>query len=103
MAAVRRAARLGEGWIPWELAREDFRAKVARLRTLRAEAGRSDPIDLIVPLVIAADAESARLQDAVAEWGDAGATGFHLGIRAASLPAFIERLEWVGDVLDQAG
>jgi probable F420-dependent oxidoreductase len=99
-AAVRRAARLGEGWIPWELELPEFRNKVARLRAWRAEAGRTDAPALVAPLAVAAGAGAAALRDQVGAWRDAGATGFHVGIRASSLEQWCERLDWfAGEVV----
>jgi probable F420-dependent oxidoreductase len=99
-AAVRRAARFGDGWIPWELTHEEFSRRVERLRDLRAEAGRHDPVELVVPLGIAAETSAEAVVARVSRWCEAGATAFHVGVRAASIEHLLERLAWLGsDVL----
>jgi len=50
-AALRRAARLGDGWVGAGQTVDDALTTVAQLNQLRAEAGRaSEPFDMIVPL-----------------------------------------------------
>lgn len=98
-AAVRRAARLGDGWVPWELELDDFRAKATRLAVWRLDAGRMDPPAVVAPLPVPADAGVAGLRDRLAAWHDAGATGFHAGVGATSLDEFLDRLAWLGDAL----
>src|SRR5262249_32955452 len=49
-AALRRAARLGEGWVPWQLGPEEFAGLAERARRLREESGRSGPFELVAPL-----------------------------------------------------
>jgi alkanesulfonate monooxygenase SsuD/methylene tetrahydromethanopterin reductase-like flavin-dependent oxidoreductase (luciferase family) len=49
-AAIRRAATVGDGWVPLFLAPEQFAASLARLRDLAADAGR-DP-GAVVPAVV---------------------------------------------------
>ncbi|MFF7182851.1 TIGR03619 family F420-dependent LLM class oxidoreductase [Streptomyces sp. NPDC008121] len=54
-AAVRRAARKGDGWLPQGDPREKLAAQIARLRELRAEAGIADPITvgaIVEPLYV---------------------------------------------------
>jgi len=67
-AALRRAARLCEGWLGLGHSLESVRAPVARLRQLRREAGREDePFEIIVsgPLECRED---------LARWAEAGVT-----------------------------
>lgn len=101
-AAVRRAARLGEGWIPWEIDLDEFRAKVEVLAVARREAGRADAPAVVVPLGVAADADASPLRTHVETWRAAGATGFHVGVRARSLAHFCERVAWLGETLQGA-
>lgn len=65
-AALRRAARLGDGWIGMEQTAQTAAARVARLRALRADAGRGgEPFEVTVPGPV-------RSRDEVARWADAG-------------------------------
>jgi alkanesulfonate monooxygenase SsuD/methylene tetrahydromethanopterin reductase-like flavin-dependent oxidoreductase (luciferase family) len=55
-AALRRAARLGDGWIGTGQTPEEAARYVAELRRLREEAGRgAEPFETIVPLAVPAD------------------------------------------------
>lgn len=59
--ALRRAARLGDGWIGTGQSPDEALVILVRLRALRAEAGRaSQPFDTIVPLVTPPDPDSLR-------------------------------------------
>ncbi|MFD7325048.1 LLM class F420-dependent oxidoreductase [Streptomyces sp. NPDC059875] len=54
-AAVRRAALRGDGWLPQGDPREKLPAQIARLRTLRSEAGIEEPITvgaIVEPLYV---------------------------------------------------
>lgn len=69
-AAMRRAARLGDGWVGAGQTVDDAIATVATLKRLRAEAGRaSEPFDVITPLL-----RSPRL-DEVERMHEAGVQG----------------------------
>ena len=64
-AALRRAARLGDGWIGTGQTPDEAIAYVAQLRRLRAEAGRGDePFETIVPLVVPPDRDLLRRLEA---------------------------------------
>ena len=95
-AALRRAARLGDGWIPWELTPEMFAPLAERARTLRAESGRSGAFALVAPLGAAADADAADVAATARRWRSAGATAFHVGLGAGSFDEFLDRLAWLG-------
>jgi probable F420-dependent oxidoreductase len=95
-AAVKRAARFGDGWIPWELSPEDFAAKGAYARHLRHDAGRSARFTLVAPLGVAADAGADRVLRDVTRWREAGATAFHVGLAAESWTQYLDRLAWFG-------
>ncbi len=69
-AALRRAARLGDGWIGAGQTIDDAAATLEQLRVLRAEAGRSDAaFETIVPLLDPPSHEVFRRLE------DAGASG----------------------------
>lgn len=92
--ALRRAARLADGWIPWQLTLESFLAAVAEGERILRELGRTSRFDWIVPIQVERGAESGRLRAEIERWEQAGATGFHLGLQARSAEEFLERLEW---------
>ena len=95
-AAVRRAARLGDGWVPWELTLEACRDAVAFARRLRAEAALPDAFEVVAPLAAPADASADTLLASADAWRKAGATAFQVGIGAASLAELLERTAWFG-------
>jgi probable F420-dependent oxidoreductase len=95
-AAVRRAARLGDGWIPWQLAPEEFARAAQEVRARRSTAGKSGAFELVAPLAVPPEAGAAALITAAAEWTAAGATSFHVGVGARSLEEYLARLEWFG-------
>ena len=95
-AAVRRAARLADGWVPWQLEPEACTAAVAEARRLRAEAGRPEAFEVVAPLAVPADATVDALVAAAARWRGAGATAFHAGMAARGLAELLARLEWFG-------
>jgi probable F420-dependent oxidoreductase len=95
-AALRRAATLGEGWIPWQLGPDEFAALAARARRLRAGSGRSDALELVAPLAAASGAAADAVIAEAARWRSAGATAFHVGVGAESFAEYLHRLEWFG-------
>jgi probable F420-dependent oxidoreductase len=68
-AALRRAARLGDGWISDIHSTEELRALVAKLARLRAEAGRAS-----TPFAVIASANDAFGVDGYRRLEDAGVT-----------------------------
>jgi probable F420-dependent oxidoreductase len=95
-AAVKRAARFGDGWIPWELTPEDFATKAAYARHLRDDAGRSNPFTLVAPLGVAIDATADPVLRDITRWREAGATAFHVGLAADSWAQYLDRVAWFG-------
>jgi alkanesulfonate monooxygenase SsuD/methylene tetrahydromethanopterin reductase-like flavin-dependent oxidoreductase (luciferase family) len=60
-AALRRAARLGDGWIGTGQHPDEVPGLLEKLWTLRREAGRqAEPFETIVPLVVAPDLDVLR-------------------------------------------
>ena len=90
-AAVRRAARHADGWIPWQLTPDDFAAAAAYARAERATGA---PLELVAPLAVAADAAPDSVIDEAGRWHRAGATAFHVGLGARSFAEFLERIAW---------
>jgi len=95
-AALRRAAVLGEGFVPWQLTPEEFAALAAAARERRAAAGRTDPLELVAPLAAPADAAAEQVLAEARCWRAAGATAFHVGVGAGSWSGYLERLAWFG-------
>jgi len=98
-AAVRRAARHADGWIPWQLAPDDFAAAVA---VARRERSSDTPIELVAPLAVAADAAPASVVEEAGRWRHAGASAFQVGLGARSFAELLERIAWFArDVVPQ--
>ncbi len=95
-AAVKRAARFADGWVPWELTPEDFAAKAAYARHLRHDTGRSESFTLVAPLGVAVDAAADPVLREVTRWREAGATAFHVGLAAESWAQYLDRVAWFG-------
>ena len=95
-AAVRRAARHGDGWIPWELTPESCAAALTFARRERAAAARPEAFEVIAPLGVDPAASADAVVAAAARWRSAGATGFHVGIAASSFAEYLGRLDWLG-------
>jgi len=98
-AALRRAALLGEGFIPWQLTPEALASLVATARDYRQAAGRTGDFEVIAPLAVAEDAASDAVLGEVERWVDAGASGFQVGFEASSFAQYLDRLAWFGRVV----
>jgi probable F420-dependent oxidoreductase len=60
-AALRRAARIGDGWIPHAISTAEARDKIAAIQRYRAELGRAgEPFSAVVPLTDAFDPDGYR-------------------------------------------
>jgi len=90
-AAVRRAARYGDGWIPWMLTPAEFGRLAAYACQVRADGGGA-PLTCIAPLAVAADDAPDAIAARIAEWTAAGATAFHVGVVHRSLEHLLERM-----------
>jgi probable F420-dependent oxidoreductase len=95
-AALRRAARLADGWIPWEIDAPALAAAGAWAREERARAGRAGPFEVVAPLAVAADAGAEDVRAAVAGLRAAGATAVQVGVAAGGLDALLARIAWLG-------
>ena len=87
--AVRRAARLADGWIPWELELDQFRERVRRLRDL---VGAAD-FAIVAPATLPLGEPVETLRERLETWVAAGATAFHVGVESRSLEHLLERLQ----------
>jgi probable F420-dependent oxidoreductase len=92
--ALRRAARVGDGWVPWQLSVEDFAAAVSAGEKLRREHGRHGSFDWIAPLHVGLDTTVGALRAEIEGWRGAGASGFHVGVRGRTLEEHLDRVEW---------
>lgn len=63
-AALRRAATVGDGWIPMNHPLESIPAAVAKIASLRAEAGRDGKTEVTVGGAVASPDDVARYEDA---------------------------------------
>jgi probable F420-dependent oxidoreductase len=95
-AALRRAARLGEGWVPWQLGPDEFAGLAERARRLREESGRSGPFELVAPLSVPSQAPAEAVVAEAVRWREAGATAFHVGVGADTFADYLRRVAWFG-------
>ena len=102
--AVRRAATLGDGWIPWELPATELAASVERARAWREEAGREGPWEVVAPLgpvdLVGARGQDGEVLRGRRETSDeierlrcAGATRLHVAFHSRSCEELIEQME----------
>jgi probable F420-dependent oxidoreductase len=64
LAAMRRAAELGDGWIPMEQSLETLPANLERVQAMRATAGRTEPFQVTLPARVTSIDEVRRYEDA---------------------------------------
>ena len=101
--AARRAAELGDGWVPFQVTPDEVRDRLDYVRRL---AARDTPLEVVVPAApveitaLAVDGARARFSgsreqviDDIGEYRDAGVTGMTVGFRARSLEEQLEKLE----------
>lgn len=93
--AVRRAAALGDGWIPWEIDCDVFAERVRMLRDLGAAADFS----VIAPASFALAETAAVFRERSERWLAAGANAFHVGIESRSLAHLLERMDELGGLV----
>ena len=92
-AMARRAGRCGDGWIPWQIAPEDFAAGAAVAREAQRASGRLGAFICVAPLAAGRVDDVAALVEAVRAWAAGGATAFHLGFQHRSAADLCELLE----------
>lgn len=92
-AAVRRAVRYGDGWIPWMVLPAAFAELVAYAHELREHAGQRTPMEFVAPLSIGDEDDGAAIAAHIDVWQAAGATSFHVGFAHRSLEHLLERLQ----------
>jgi len=94
--ALRRAARHGDGWVPWQLTPDECTAAVAFARKVRVDAGLSEPFEVVAPLALPTSISADDMIASVGRWQAAGATAFHVGVVAGGIDELVDRLVWFG-------
>ncbi|MBX3025509.1 TIGR03619 family F420-dependent LLM class oxidoreductase [bacterium] len=96
-AMAERAGRCGDGWVPWQITREDFAAQAAQARAAHRAAGRGGTFTAVAPVAAGRVEDPAQLIATAAAWRDAGADAVHLGLTHDSPRHLIELLELVAE------
>jgi probable F420-dependent oxidoreductase len=89
-AALRRAVRHADGWIPWMISPTEFAAAV--VDAVEVAAGRATPIEYVAPLAVGSEDSPAHIRAQVEAWCAAGATAFHVGFAHRSLEHLLDRM-----------
>lgn len=97
--AALRAARLADGWIPWEIGVEEFKARLAQIDAERGRRPLSAAFDVIAPLHIAREMDAVAIAARLEQWSRAGATAFHVGVASNDPADLLARLEVVGKAM----
>lgn len=92
-AMARRAGRLADGWIPWQIAPAEFAARAELARAAHAESGRSGSFAVVAPLSAGRIESADALREEIAAWRAAGATAFHVGFKHRSAADLMDLLE----------
>lgn len=109
-AAMRRAARLGDGWIPWKVTPQQLPASLEYIRQHREFAKRDGPFEVVMPATIIQVEEGThrRLGETRApqtkdEWleaigvnQEAGATGILVSLgHTRTLEDYLDQMAWL--------
>ena len=93
-AALQRAARLGDGWLPLGAPDEQMRATLETLRTAIREAGRDPASFGIEARVSAADGPTAeQWVEQTQQWKEFGATHISLNTMGAGFTSLAQHLD----------
>ncbi|MFQ5668102.1 MAG: TIGR03619 family F420-dependent LLM class oxidoreductase [Candidatus Binatia bacterium] len=98
-AAVRRAARYADGWIPWLVTPARFAKGVQYARQLREQGGQQTPLQYVAPLSVGVDDRPGAIRARIETWVEAGATSFHVGFVHTSLDHLRERMALFADTV----
>jgi probable F420-dependent oxidoreductase len=116
-AAMRRAAVLADGWLPFPQGEvmskitgsppltdlDDLKVGIAEARRLRAEAGRTEPFDIAFSSFTRIDPEGdpdgEKYREQISVYADAGITWLSLGCRGRTLDACRDELAWLGKAI----
>jgi probable F420-dependent oxidoreductase len=107
-AAVRRAARKGDGWLPQGTPKDQMPASIALLRSTREEAGRGDdPIDIgtiHLDFISLGDQKPDQVADALLEYREMGVDHVQIRFKAASLDELLDQMDrFAAEVAPQLG
>ena len=94
-AMARRAGRLAEGWVPWQIALPDFAGRARLAREAYHATGRSEAFTVVAPIGAGRVEDPAALVQTVANWREAGADAVHLGLTHDGPAHLVELLERV--------
>ena len=97
-AAIRRAARLGDGWLPQGTPKDQMPASIALLQSTREEAGRGDdPIDIgtiHMDFISLGDVHKPdQVAEALLEFRDMGVQHVQIRFKAASLDELLDQMD----------
>jgi len=116
-AAMRRAAVLADGWLPFPQGEvmskitgsppltdlDDLKVGIAEAQRLRAEAGRTEPFDIafssFTRIDPEGDPEGEKYREQISVYADAGITWLSLGCRGRTLDACRDELAWLGKAI----
>jgi hypothetical protein len=116
-AAMRRAATLGDGWLPWLVRRSELAEKVESIRALPGFGNHTRPFEVIMPLAPLnvedyshkelGKTKAPRTRDAIIEevnlLAEAGATGTLVAPpRTAGVEPFLEWMDWFASEVQPA-
>jgi alkanesulfonate monooxygenase SsuD/methylene tetrahydromethanopterin reductase-like flavin-dependent oxidoreductase (luciferase family) len=109
--AMRRAARLGDGWLPWLVTREELPGCLSYIHDQPGFAGRQRPFEVVMPLAplnvedyshrVLGETRLPHERDEIVEevglLGEAGATVTHVvPPRTRSIAQLLEWTDWFG-------
>ncbi len=91
-AALRRAVRFGDGWLPMGSDPVKLAPAIERLRTLEKEAGRAEPLEVVALGGVALD-DPPRAREQLEALAELGVTRFAHGLRYDSAAPFVAMVE----------
>ena len=95
VAMAQRAGRRGDGWVPWQIALEDFAERARIAREAHRASERAGAFTVVAPVAAGRVEHPDGLIRTLAAWRDAGADAVHLGLTHDGPGHLIELLELV--------
>jgi probable F420-dependent oxidoreductase len=96
-AVAERAGRCADGWVPWQITRQDFAVRAAAARAAHRARAPATAFTAVAPVAGGRVEDPEQLIAAVASWRAAGADAVHLGLTHDSPEHLIELLERVAE------
>lgn len=110
-AAIRRAARFGDGWVPWQITPADLPAALDQLFSHPEFAGEAEGFDVVMPGTIIQREEGTQrelgetvIPDGPDQWidvvganRDGGATMTSVGLTAPTYEGYLDKLSEFGE------